>query len=183
MANFLEKIYNCYLHFLNDIGKGNVNIDYKNLYGSVILQKNNITNKRLVECMSSKLNCPIIYQISDVKMEDKILSWAMSSNTNILNSFVWNEVQIDSVGTYYITTNSQSGFNFIYISIPQGSNFSIYNSLDIEIFNSTLPQSGINQLFSLSGTITTSKGGINNVYRKDDVFNTFNPVSFKIKIF
>lgn len=183
MGNLLEKVYNCYLYFINGISKGNIDQDYKNLFGSVLFLKNNIENIRLEQCMETKLNCPIVFPIEQIDTGGRVISWSLSSQDYLNNSFVWNNIAVEKFGIYTINTTQTPGFNFIYISVPQDVNVSIKNSLDIEIFNSTLPQNLQNQLFSLAGTVVTSTGEINNVYKKDDVFNTFNPVTFKIKLF
>jgi hypothetical protein len=86
-------------------------------------------------------------------------------------------------GIYTFTTLSVDGFNFLYLSVPEGKALKIQNSLDIILYDSERPSSDDDQQFCITGKIVTSNGTINNVFRKNDIYNSHNPAFFKIRIY
>lgn len=181
MLNLLEKSYNCYITFLDNLNYGRISIKYDILQNSILCLKNNITEVRYVQYFENNLTCKKRYPLNITTEMERIIAWYLSPNPDT-STFIWNEKDAPSLTTYYIDVTAKSGFNYLYFSVPQDVSFIIYNSLDIELFNSTLPDSA-SQLFMLTGTSTTSKGAINNVFRKKDVYATSSPITYKIKLF
>lgn len=57
MNNLLQKTYNCYISYLNNLNFGKVNQKYDLLYGSIIFLKSGITDAKVIEYFESNLNC------------------------------------------------------------------------------------------------------------------------------
>lgn len=57
MDNLIEKSYNCYIFFLNNLNFGKVNQNYDLLYNSILLIHSGITEQRYIEYFESNLNC------------------------------------------------------------------------------------------------------------------------------
>lgn len=57
MDNLLEKSYNCYMRYLNNLNKGNIEQDYHVLYDSILCLKANITDTKYIEYFTNNLNC------------------------------------------------------------------------------------------------------------------------------
>jgi hypothetical protein len=68
------------------------------------------------------------------------------------------------------------------LALPKDKKVKIQNELNVTVYDSELSPNNGNQLFSFIGTIT-KHGVTNDVYRKDDVFNSTNEVTFKIKLY
>jgi hypothetical protein len=85
MDNFLQKVYNYYLYFLNRLQNGNSDHNYKNLFTSILLIKYNITDPKLRECFSGKLFYP--YSITStvpIAQVPLLSSWGIGvSPTNL----------------------------------------------------------------------------------------------------
>ena len=107
---------------------------------------------------------------------DKVIAWTVNSSDNLNNTFAWEDVKISKRKDYYITNEIVDGFNFLYICLPKNTKFTIYNSLNLVLFDSSLPENG--QLFT-----TIFKDNEYLILRKKDVYNTRNPVTFKITIY
>lgn len=107
-------------------------------------------------------------------MDSKIL-WTISPSKNVNNDFSWEDIKLSNKKDYYITNKQINGFNFLYICLPKGLNFKIYNKLNLLLFDSTDQKD--EQLFKI---INDDKWLM---LRKKDVFNTNNPVTFKITIY
>lgn len=182
-SKLLEKAYNCYMYFVTNVLYGRTNQDYDMLYGATLMLKNNITNQSLTECFENRLNCPTLYSLAGIDSAAKLITWTLNTALNVNDTFVWNEIPYSQEGVYTFNTTSTPGFNFLYISIPQDTDMFIHNSMDIILLDTGRPSSDDDQLFHLVGTYTTSTGSINNVFRKNDVYNSNNPVFFKLKIY
>ena len=179
----LEKAYNCFIVYLDRLNYGRTNQNYCLLYDAILTLANDITDKQFVEYFEANLDCGTRYELQITEdMERKIL-WTLNSSEIVLDTFVWNEIPVPEDGTFQFTTNSLGGFNYLYISIPQGVNSYFFNELNMQIFDSLAAPTAPNQIFHLVGTMTLENGSVNNVYRKDDVYNTYNPVLFKVKIY
>lgn len=63
MASLLNKSYNSYIYFLDNLNNGNTNYEYELLYQAILCLKNNITDKKYVEYFESNLLLPIRYNI------------------------------------------------------------------------------------------------------------------------
>lgn len=181
MIKLLEKAYNCYISFLTNLNYGRISVPYDILYDSILCLKNDITDTKYSQYFQSNLFCPIKFPIVITPTMERMIGWFLNPDPNA-STFIWNEKEAPSLTTYYIDVTAKSGFNYLYFSIPQGVNFTIYNTLDIVLFDSQLPDSA-SQLFMLIGTTTTSKGATNNVFRKKDVYATSSPITYKIKLY
>lgn len=181
MVNLLEKSYNCYMNFLDGLNYGRNSLKYDILQNAILCLKNNITEIRYVQYFENNLTCKKRYPLNITTTMERIIAWYLSPNPDT-STFIWNEKEAPSLTTYYIDVAAKSGFNYLYFSLPQDVSFIIYNSLDMVLYNSTLPDSAA-QLFMLVGTSTTSKGAINSVFRKKDVYATSTPITYKIKLF
>ena len=180
MIKLLEKTYNCYIRFLDNLNYGRISYPYDILYDATLCLKNNITDAKYVQFFENNLVCPIRYPIVITSTMKRMIGWYLSPNGSN-TTFIWNEKEVPTNTTYYIDVTAKSGFNYLYFSIPQNVRFTIYNTLDIQLYDSSLPDSA-SQLFMLTGTTTTSKGATNNVFRKKDVYATSTPTTYKIKI-
>ena len=180
MIKLLEKFVNCYNSYLDKLTYGIIPKDYSLLYNSYLLLKTNINNPRYIQYYYNNLKCPIKIKLIVSDDMNRLISYALNPSGTLLNSFSWNEIDITSLRTYSVTNESLSGYNYIYISVPQDLNCAIYDALNNLLFNSAIPG---NYQFSLVGTTTTSKEKVNVVYKKKNVYNTFNPVTFYVKLF
>ena len=178
MVSLYEKIISCYKKYLLNLTYGITDQDYCDLYGAVLLTKNDIEDKKYVECFKAKLMCK--KTITLIPAENRVISWTLSSNPYVTSSFSWTEILAPQLKVYEIETPALVGYNFIYITIPDGSKAKIYDEL-----NNLLLDTGISGSweFSNKGTITTSKQNTNIVFRKNNVFNTIHPVKFYIKLY
>ena len=57
MNNLLQKTYNCYIFFLNNLNFGKVNQNYDLVYNATLLINSGITEPRYIEYFESNLNC------------------------------------------------------------------------------------------------------------------------------
>ena len=179
MHNLLEKFVNCFGHYIDKLSYGIEVKDYHLLYKTALLIKSNINNPKYNQYYYNNLKCPIKIKLTMPESKDRMISFAISELPSMNNSFIWTEIDTPSLKTYDITNPSQPGYNFIYISIPTDLNFIIFDALSNVLFNSAIPG---NYEFNFIGSITTSKGKINSVYRKKNMYNTHNPVTFQIKL-
>lgn len=106
---------------------------------------------------------------------DNTISWKIDSSKYLINDNTWSDIPIIKKSDYYITTNSVDGFNFLYITLPKKLRFSIYNKLNFMLYDSALED---NQLF-----LKIHENDYFLTLRKRDVYNTHNPVTFKITIY
>ena len=182
MVNLLEKTYNCYLNYIGYLSKGKVNQDYELLYDAILSLKVGLTEDVFYQYFMNNLNCPIKRPLNVSTDLGRDILWTLDSSDSILSSFSWTSILIPNAADYTLSTNKKYGFNFLYIAVPQGVQFTVRNELDMKLYDSTLSDYLETQLFSLVGTYTDPSGKIKSVYRKDDVFNSNNIVTFKIKI-
>ena len=180
MLKLLEKFVNCYDSYLSNLNYGIVPKNYNILYNSYLLLKTKINNPRYIQYYYNNLKCPIRIKLLASSDVNRMISYTLNSSGVLSPGFSWSEIDMTSSKTYNITTSSVLGYNFFYVSIPQDLNCAIHDAMNNLLFNSLIPG---NYQFILVGTTTTSKDKVNNVYRKKNVFNTFNPMPFTIKIF
>ena len=184
MSNILlEKAYNCFIVYLDRLSYGKVNQSYCLLYDAILAIANNIQEPQYIQYFENNLDCINMYYLNITDSMNRKILWTLHDSDILLNSFSWNEIDAPINDTYQFTTNSKISFNYLYVSIPQGVNSMIFNELNVQIFDSLVGPNATNQLFSLVGTMTLPNGSVNNVYRKNDVYNTYNPVLFKVKIY
>jgi len=177
----LEKTYNCYLTYLDKLAYGKTDQDTCLLYGAIQLMSNDISSSRYSQFFSENLMCPDRFILNITEDMDKHILWVLDTSAQ-LGQFNWNDIPAPADGLYEFTTNSVASFNFLYVAVPQNTKITIYNELNMVIYDSELPVNANNQLFHLVGTKTLDNGTINDVYRKDDVFNSTHSVMFKIKL-
>lgn len=72
------------------------------------------------------------------------------------------------------------GYNFLYITAPVNRGVKIYDEMSDLVFNSA--GSGSYEFGSV-GEIVTGNHRTNIVYRKNNVYNTYNSVTYYITIF
>lgn len=180
MLKLLEKFINCYNTYLDNLTWGIYNKNYDVLYQSCLLLRTQIDNPRYIQYYYNNLKCPVKIKLTVSDDMNRLISYSLNSSSSLLSTFTWDEIDISTLRTYPITTYSLSGYNFLYISVPQDLNCVIYDELNNLLFNSAIP--GTYQ-FTLVGTVTTSREKVNAVYKKKNVFNTFNPVTFYVKLF
>lgn len=180
MINLLEKFLNCYSTFIKRLNYGLTNQKYELLYNTFLLLRNNISEPVYVQYFYNNLQCSGNIRLSTPTVTNRVISWAYDADNFLDSNFVWAETSITNPKTYSITTTPRSGYNFIFISVPQDLNVNIYDSINNLLFNSSIAGS---YQFTFVGTITTSKGQLNNVYVKNNVYNTINPVTFYIKLY
>ena len=167
-----EKAINCYISFLTKLNYGLINQDYSILYATVLCIKNNITDRKYQEYFYNNLNCNMGVKLVDSNLMRMIIGYTLNSSGTFSDSFVFNETQIPNKGTYDLETHSLYGFNYLYISVPKGVDFSIYDALGNNITNE----------FIYVGEKVTSLLETNSIYRKDNVYNSINSINFNIKI-
>lgn len=178
----LEKAFNCYLIYLDNLNYGKVSQSYCLLYDAILMISNNIDDKKFAQYFENNLDCPKLHSLNITEDMNRKILWTLNSSPTLLSSFTWNEIPTPSNGVFQFTTNNLYGFNYLYVSIPQDVETILYNELDMQIYNSTVAPSGSNQLFELVGTMNVGNT-INNVYKKKNVYNTNNGVLFKVKIY
>lgn len=178
----LQKAYNCYLVFLDNLNYGKVNQNYCLVYDAILLIANNIEDKQYIQYFENNLECGSLYTLNITTDMNRKILWTLSSSSTPLDNFVWNEIAANKNATYQFTTNSLPGFNYLYIATPQDKSVIIYNELNMPVFDSSAAPNGNNQLFELVGTKTVGNN-TNNIYKKKNVYNTFNPVLFKVQIY
>lgn len=181
MVKLLEKVLNCYKAHLTNLTYGITNRNYSLLYGAVLLLKNNITEDRFVEYFYNNLTCTGNIVLPQTEEELDLISWTINSSDVVLENFVFTSFSAPTVGTYSITTNSVVGYNFLYITAPENRGVKIYDSLTELVFDSSVPSE--NYEFSEVGEIIVSNNKTNKVYRKNNVYNSYNPVTYYIKIY
>lgn len=110
-----------------------------------------------------------------------VISYAIDASDTLLPTFTWTETEVsESTTVYTITTSSVPGYNFLYFSFPPNVKYIMYDAIGTVLVDSTNPG---DYEFEEVGTVFTSKGVANIVYKKKSVYNTANPVPFTIKIF
>ena len=182
MVNLLGKVVNCFSTYLDYLTYGVTNQDYNLLYEANLVLRNNITEEKYRQYYYNNLRCSSKIQIDESStVSDIKLSWVLSENESINNTFSWNEIDIiNNTKTYTINTPVQSGYKFMYISFPEKAKFTIYDELNNILYDSMITSV---YEFETSGMIETSVGNVNMVYRKKNVFNTTRPVIFTIKFY
>lgn len=183
MNELLQKAYDCYLVYLDNLNYGNVTQNDCLLYDAILTIANNIQEERYIQYFVANLFCGDKYPLTITSDMDRLIAWTLNEEETVDNLFDWHELEAPTNTTYRVTTNSEIGFRFFYLSIPQGVNVTIMNELDMVLYDSTLPANNVNQVFSLSGTMVMEGGQINNIYRKDDIYNATNSILFKVKIY
>lgn len=179
----LEKAYNCYIAYLDNLNYGKVTQNYCLLYDAILMIANDITDQQYVEYFESNLDCNRRYVLNITDDMGRQILWTLNDSEVVLGNFNWTTIDAPINTTYQFTTNSLGGFNYVYISVPQTVNMLIFNELNVQIQDSLAPGTNPNQLFTLVGTMTLENGNTNNVWKKKDVYNTINPVLFKVKIY
>lgn len=184
MPSFLEKAVNCYISYLTNLNYGITDQKYCILYDSWILLKNNITDRRIVDYYSSHLNCPIKIKL-ELSMDVKnLITWTINKSGATTNLFEWNNIDILNTNkNYTVTTNSVVGYNYFYLTLPQNLDFTIYDEMNNLLFDTKNTNENLNNGFILEGTIKTINNQTNLVYRKKNMFNTVNKVTFNIKLY
>jgi len=178
----LEGAYNCYIRFLNNLTYGRTNQKYDILYDAVLALKENITDPQFVQYFENNLNCPKLHAINITDEMARIFAWDLNSN-DTATSFTWHEFNTPTLKDYNFTTNTKYGLNFLYIAVPSGVNFVIYDKLGSKLHDSTIEEDAIGQQFEFISTTQMSNGAINNVWKKINPFSTTTyPVEFKIKL-
>lgn len=181
MHKLLEKIVNCYDRYLKALNYGKAVKPSPLLYNAIIFEKSGIENDVYEEYFYNNLKCPTTITLPETTAMNRIISWALSSQEEASASFTWTEQDATALKTYSVTTTPKQGFNYFYVSVPQDVNFIISDALGNVLFNSTLVPS--EQHFTLAGTVTTTKGQNNAVYRDNNVFNSNTPITFTVKLF
>lgn len=183
MNELLQRAYNCYLVYLDNLNYGKVDQNYCLVYDAILTIANNIEEEQYREYFIANLLCGERYPLTITTDMDRQLAWTLNESETVTNMFDWHYLGTPSNTTYFINTNALVGFNFFHLSIPQGTNFMVQNELNIVLYDSSLPASGVNQIFSLTGTMTMPNGYTNNTFKKDDVYNTTNSVLFKVTLY
>lgn len=181
MINLIDKVVNCYLAYLKRLNYGDARKPSSLLYNAILYLKSGIDNDQYTEYFYNNLKCPKTITLTDNLAIYRTIAWALSSSEELLTSFTFTETDTPTLRSYTLTTTSLVGFNYIYISVPQDVEFIITDVLGNTLFNSTIAPAG--QSFSLAGTTTTSEGLTNSVYKSNDVFNTYNPVTYIVTLF
>ena len=178
MLKLSEKVVNCYKNYLTKLNYGITEQDYSLLYGAVLMLKTGVTDKKYKEFFYNNLLCTSTIVLDPI--EDRMITWTINSNANLVQSFVWTEFSSIYAKTYPIETNELAGYNYFYVTVPEAFNVKIYDEMSNLVFDSAVAG---NWQFTYKGTIKTSKGNTNKVYRKINVFNTIHPVKFYIKLY
>jgi hypothetical protein len=180
MNELLEKAYNCYLVYLDNLNYGNVTQNDCLLYDAILTIANNIQEEQYIQYFVANLFCGNKYPLTITSDMNRLIAWTLNESETVSNTFDWHLINAPTNVTYPIQTNSEVGFRYFYLSIPQGSNFTVTNELNMQLYDSALPKENLNQIFTFVGTATMENGQVNNIYRKDDVYNATNSVLFKV---
>lgn len=181
MTNLEEKVVNCYKYYLTRLTYGITNQNYCMLYGAILAIKNNITDTKYTQYFYNNLNCPNMGVTFPTKSTSyDVFSWTLSPSSTVQSNFVWNNIRIGTGGTFTLRTPSTMGYNFLYITAPVNRGIKIYDEMSDLVFNST--GSGSYE-FAAVGEIVTGNHRTNIVYRKNNVYNTYNSVTYYITIF
>lgn len=182
MASLSEKVANCYKYYLTRLSYGITNQDYCLLYWAILTLKNNITDNKYIQYFYNNLVCPTSGGISFPQNDETfdVISWTLNPSDTLSPDFVYISTRASIAGTYIIRTTSTIGYNFLYITVPVSRNVKIYDEMSDLIFDS----SGTGSYeFEYVGEIITGNNRSNAVYRKSNVYNTYNPVTYYVKIF
>lgn len=183
MNELLQKAYDCYLVYLDNLNYGNVTQNDCLLYDAILAIANDITEEQYLQYFVANLFCGGKYPLTITSDMDRLIAWTLNESETVQPDFDWHSLGAPTNTTYPIHTNTEVGFRFFYLSVPQGVNILVTNELDMTLYDSALPVDAQNQLFSLVGTMTMENGQTNNVFRKDDVFNATNSVLFNVKLY
>lgn len=183
MNELLIRAYNCYLVHLDNLNFGRTDKTYCLLYDAILTIANDIQEEQFIEYFVANLFCPENFPLELTKDMNRVIAWTLNDSDIVQNSFNWNIINAPINDTYPIQTNKLIGFNFFYLSIPQGTNFIVYNELNMVLYDSALPANHNNQLFSFKETMLMNNNQTNNIFRKNDIYNTSNSVLFKIKLY
>lgn len=182
MVNLLEKAYNCYIAYLDRLNYGRVSQNYSLLYDSILCLKNVISEEKFIQYFENNLLCPERFALNITTAMERIIAWDLSTSYTAL-SFIWNELPAPMLASYNFTTDAEFGLSFLYLAVPPDANFILYNSLGFVIHDSTIDQNANGQNFKLYGSALMSNGSTNNVWRKDEPYDSSKPIDFKIKLF
>lgn len=182
MVNLLGKVVNCFSTYLNYLSYGITNQDYDLLYDANLVLRNNITEEKYRQYFYNNLRCSNnINIVESSSVSDKKISWILSEDESLNGSFIWTEMDIISgLKTYTINTSVQSGYKFMYISVPENAKFTLYDELNNILFDSLVIS---NYEFEVTGSIQTSSGNLNTAFRKKNMFNTTRPIIFTLKFY
>lgn len=182
MASLLEKVTRNFNEYLKRLNYGFTEQKYDVLYGAIVYLKleSELENLRYEQYFYN--NLPYDSNLSFPTIDEKpnrIISTTINNSYSLASGWTWTEIDAysENVKTYNLTTNVLAGFNYLYISIPKGVDFIISDPLNFILFDSNIETE---QSFTKVGEITTSKNIKNNVYRKNDVYNTINSINLKI---
>jgi hypothetical protein len=181
MARLEEKVVNCFDTYLKNLNYGKASKPSKLLYDAILYLRNRLDNDAIEAFLYNNLRCKNNIKLTETSSMKRVLSVTLSPSEEPLSTFIWKEYKAPVDADYTLTTTSTPGFNFVYISVPQDKNFIITNALGHVLFNSLLIPS--EQNFTLAGTVRTTKGQTNAVYRGNNIFNGHNPVKFIVKLF
>jgi len=179
MLSLIEKSINCYIQYINNLSYGIQPGNYEILYKSILLLKNNITDAKYIEYFNNNLVCRTTVKLVEQLTNLDVISWAVAEEDTLPESPNFLTTSAPYAGKYKITTPSVIGYNFLYITAPKHKNIRIYDEMNDLLFDSSY----INNEFVYSGNVITQKGRTNAVYRKNNVFNTLNPIIYYITLY
>jgi len=180
MVKLIQKVANCYQYYLNRLSYGITSQDYDLLYDAILFLKSGLIDAGFEEFFENNLNCVGDIVLPQTDTISNMIAWAFNSTGTVNPSTVFISSPIPDFGTFSITTNSVTGYNYLYIAVPQNKNTQIYDEMTSLMFDSTVAGS---YDFTYIGNLTMSNESINSIYRKNDVFNTYNPITYYVKIF
>lgn len=117
------------------------------------------------------LACISLMFSDEVEADPKFFQYGISA-TREVDGVAWQSVYCDDPGAYFIATPVVDGFNYLAITVPQGSSLIIRDEMDADITAS----------FHKIGTVTVSEGVTNDLYMIDNTFYTGVSTSLKIII-
>lgn len=180
MVKLIQKVANCYQYYLNRLSYGITSQNYDLLYNAVLFLKSGLTDARFEEFFTNNLTCVGDIVLPQIDSITSMIAWALNSTGTVDPSTVFMSSEIPDFGTFSITTNSITGYNYLYIAVPKNKNIQIYDQMTNLMFDSTVSGS---YDFTYVENLTMSNQSIDAVYRKNDVFNTYNPITYYVKIF
>jgi len=172
IKKLLEKNINCFNSYLDLLNVGVTNAKYYLLYDSILLLKEQIYDKKHIEYFFNNLHCPCLIKLKE--LFNNYIGFSLSQSEGLSSDFIWKSVIANKQKTYTITTDSVTGYNFLYFSIPNNKDFIIYNELNMVLFDST--QQGSYE-FEYVGIYDKQL-----VYRKNNMYNSVNRINFYIKL-
>lgn len=179
MIRLEEKVVNCFSRYLTNLICGKTDQNYCLLYDSILLLRNNINEEKYIQYFYNNLNCSGNIKLEVIDEKNRILGSTLNVLETSDNSFIWDEIDTPNLKTYSITTDSLQGYNFFYISIPPNTDARVYDSLNNLLLDTSIAG---DYEFIYDSTVVTSKGQVNSVYRKKNMYNTINPVNFIVTL-